>query len=138
MTHPVDLFKDTFHRLNATSLHLLTGLYSEQVVFQDPFRRLEGLPALRRYFAELYRHTTSSAFVFEQEFVGEGSAMLTWTMSVRHPRLRGGRLIHVTGATRLGFHDKIIFHRDYFDAGELIYEHLPLLGPLVRAIKRRV
>ncbi|STD20313.1 Uncharacterised protein [Enterobacter asburiae] len=28
--------------------------------------------------------------------------------------------------------------RDYYDAGEMIYEHLPLLGWAVRGVKRRV
>lgn len=34
--------------------------------------------------------------------------------------------------------DLIIRQRDYYDAGEMIYEHLPLLGWAVRGVKRRV
>jgi hypothetical protein len=34
--------------------------------------------------------------------------------------------------------EKIIRQRDYYDAGQMIYEHLPLLGWVVRGIKRRV
>jgi hypothetical protein len=34
--------------------------------------------------------------------------------------------------------DLITRQRDYYDAGEMIYEHLPLLGWAVRGVKRRV
>ncbi len=138
MRTPVDLFKDVYNRLNASTLHLLGDLYTEGVVFQDPFRRLEGLEALRHYCEELYRDTESSSFQWEQELTDGGSAMLMWTMSLKHPRLNGGDLIQVPGATHIRFRDKVFFHRDYFDGGALIYEHVPLLGLFVRAIKSRV
>ncbi len=32
----------------------------------------------------------------------------------------------------------VLHQRDYYDAGEMIYEHLPLLGWAVRGVKRRV
>lgn len=35
-------------------------------------------------------------------------------------------------------HGLITRQRDYYDAGEMIYEHLPLLGWAVRGVKRRV
>lgn len=34
--------------------------------------------------------------------------------------------------------EKIFRQRDYYDAGEMLYEHLPLLGWAVRGVKRRV
>jgi hypothetical protein len=34
--------------------------------------------------------------------------------------------------------DRVVLQRDYYDAGEMIYEHLPLLGWAVRSVKRRV
>ena len=36
------------------------------------------------------------------------------------------------------FGQQILHQRDYYDAGEMIYEHLPLLGWAVRGVKRRV
>lgn len=138
MAAPVERFKETYNRLNARSLHLLAGLYSEHVVFQDPFHRVEGLDALRSYFTALYSRTESCSFVFHEELVDPGSAVLIWTMSLTHPRLNGGEPIQVPGATHIRFGDTIHYHRDYFDGGALIYEHLPVVGALVRAIKRRV
>ena len=36
------------------------------------------------------------------------------------------------------WHDKVYRHRDYFDAGALLYEHVPLLGRVIRWLKRRM
>ena len=134
----VERFKQTYNRLNARSLGLLKELYSHDVVFQDPFRRISGLPALTEYFAELYRHLESSSFVFEDDIVQGSSAVLAWTMSLKHPRLRGGDVVTVPGSTHIRFRDKVTYHRDYFDAGAMLYEHLPLIGLVIRTIKERV
>jgi hypothetical protein len=34
--------------------------------------------------------------------------------------------------------DKVLYQRDYYDAGEMLYEHLPVLGWAVRGVKKRV
>jgi hypothetical protein len=97
-----------------------------------------GLPALTDYFAELYRHLESCSFTFDDQVVQGQSAMLTWTMSLRHPRLNGGQLVTVPGSTHIRFHEKVTYHRDYFDGGAMLYENLPLIGLVIRMIKERV
>lgn len=134
----VERFKQTYNRLNTQSLGLLHDLYSHDLVFQDPFHRLSGLPSLTEYFAELYRHVESSSFLFEDEVLQSNSAVLIWTMSLKHPRLNGGNLVTVPGSTHIRFRDKVTYHRDYFDGGAMLYEHLPLIGLVIRMIKERV
>ena len=34
--------------------------------------------------------------------------------------------------------DRVHFHQDYFDAGALLYEHLPLMGGAIRWLKGRL
>ena len=56
-----------------------------------------------------------------------------------HPSLRAGDTIRVEGASYLRTHNgKIYYHRDYFDMGAMLYEHLPLLGRIVQRIKKRL
>lgn len=140
MTVPsvVEQFKETYRRLNARSLGLLTELYTDDVLFQDPFRRLEGLGELTRYFVELYAHVETCSFNFEDEVVHSQQAVLLWTMSLRHPRLNGGQTVVVPGSTHVRFRNKIYVHRDYFDAGAMLYEHLPVIGMVIRFVKKRV
>ena len=69
---------------------------------------------------------------------GGGEGYLRWVMSYRHPRLAGGKVIRVSGCSHLLWRDKVYRHRDYFDAGALLYEHLPVLGRVIAWLKRRM
>jgi hypothetical protein len=134
----VERFTEIYYRLNGQSLGLLTDLYSEDIQFHDPFRRITGLRPLMEYFDELYRNVKSVSFRFEETVVQGDNAMLVWTMSLKHPRLNGGDLVTVPGSSHIKFREKVIYHRDYFDAGAMLYENLPLIGMVIRAIKERV
>jgi hypothetical protein len=118
----IDRFIKTYQQLNIHSLGLLSQLYRDDVRFQDPFRLVTGLPALTDYFAELYRHVESCSFAFEDTVLQTHAASLTWTMSLKHPRLNGGELVTVPGSTWIKFDEKVFYHRDYFDGGAMLYE----------------
>jgi len=100
---------------------------------------VHGLTAVRRYFAELYANVEALHFEFHGfDQVAEGEGYLRWTMRYRHPRLRGGAEIAVEGCSHLLWRERVYQHRDYFDAGALLYEHLPLLGSVIAWLKRRL
>lgn len=65
-------------------------------------------------------------------------ACLFWTMTYQHSKLNNGQPITVDGMSRLQFQQKIHFHRDYFDAGQMLYQHVPLLGRVINWLKNRV
>jgi hypothetical protein len=139
MEHSViERFTDTYERLDGQSLSRLGALYADEVHFRDPFHDLQGLPALRDYFARLYANVVSCIFTFEDRVADEKQAMLTWTMHLCHPRLAGGQEIHVPGCSHIRFREKVYEHRDFFDAGAMLYERLPVLGSVVRLIKARL
>ena len=61
--------------------------------------------------------------------------MMHWS----HPRIAGGAMRQLPGCSVVDMRDdRIVRQRDYYDAGEMIYEHLPVLGWAVRGVKRRV
>ncbi|VXC49076.1 Transcriptional regulator [Pseudomonas sp. 8Z] len=132
-------FGERFATLNKDNLDLLGELYSDDVQFRDPLHEVHGLSAVRRYFAELYANVEALQFEFHGfDQVAEGEGYLRWSMRYRHPRLRGGTEIAVEGCSHLRWRDKVYQHRDYFDAGALLYEHLPLLGGVIGWLKRRL
>ncbi len=136
----LDDFLAVYNRLTIDNLDLLDRIYSADIEFCDPAHEIRGLEALRRYFAELYRNVDSIGFSFNRRHRVDSEAYLSWRMSFRHPKLARGRTIEVDGLSYLQFDDtgKVSYHRDYFDLGAMLYEHLPLLGRLVKTIKRRL
>jgi hypothetical protein len=132
-------FAHAFATLDKDNLARLGELYSVDALFRDPLHEVRGLANLQRYFAELYANVSELRFDFygfDQVRPGEG--YLRWTLSYRHPRLAAGQLIRVEGCSHLLWRDKVDQHRDFFDAGGLLYEHLPVLGQAIRWLKRRL
>ncbi|TRO13212.1 nuclear transport factor 2 family protein [Ectopseudomonas mendocina] len=132
-------FAEHFAALNKDNLDRLGELYSDDVLFRDPLHEVHGLNEMRRYFAELYANVEALRFEFHGfDQVADGEGYLRWTMYYRHPRLRGGAEITVEGCSHLLWRERVYRHRDYFDAGALLYEHLPVLGSVIAWLKRRL
>lgn len=138
MPDPIGRFKEVFNQLDASNLNLLGEIYQPDVVFRDPVHELEGLEALRDYYAGLYEGVVSCRFEFEDELITDGRAVLVWVMHFEHARFCRGQTLSLAGASHLRFGEKVFLHHDYFDMGAFIYERVPLLGSVIRAIKRRL
>ncbi len=130
-------FIDTYQTLGTDNLQPLQAIYSDEVIFRDALHETHGLPALLAYFESLYTHLLYCRFVINAVQHDEHSAFLNWTMRYAHRRLAGQKEIVVEGVTHLKFTDKVTYHRDYADMGQMLYEHLPLLGSAIRFIKKR-
>ncbi len=130
---------EIYRQLNKHNVCSLATIYHHDVVFEDAAHKLEGWPRVQQYFSALYQNVERCQFVIEEQHQVGADGFLTWTMALQHPKLKSGQLIHVNGATHLKFHEqKVIYHRDYFDLGQMVYEQLPLLGSLIKTIKRRL
>ena len=140
----VKQFMSMYQTLNKDNLHLLQPVYSDDVVFIDALHEIKGLPALETYFAGMYGNLISSSIEITDvqshqasDGSGEGIAYMTWEMKYAHPKLAGGDTISLDGVTKIKFTDKVTYHRDYADMGQMLYEHIPVLGSAIRLIKRR-
>lgn len=130
---------DIYQKLDKHNLHLLEEMYHPDVIFEDAAHRLEGRDALYEYFQALYTNVIRCDFVIhEQQQVGD-SGFITWTMELLHPKLQNGTPVMVNGASHIKFSQgQVIYHRDYFDLGEMLYENLPLLGAVIKTVKQRL
>lgn len=133
----LDRFKALFNQMSANQLGALDAVYGTEVTFTDPFVTVSGLDALADYFGSAYANVIDCTFSFETAIESGDEVCLPWTMTLHHRRIRRGEAVIVDGISRLKIaNDRIIYHRDYFDAGQLLYEHLPVLGSAVRWIRK--
>lgn len=136
----VERFKSVYQRMGPLNVDRdsLFQLYDNSIVFEDSFHRIDGFNDLLSYFLNLYENVSAIGFVFHEDFLNKNDAMLTWTMTFAHPRLNKGHPIDVKGASHIIFDKKITYHRDYFDGGKLLYEHVPVLGMFIKKLKQRM
>ena len=117
----------------------LALFYHSEVVFADPVHEMSGLDCVSEYFASLSSGLLSCRFDMGEPVIDASRAFVNWQMVFAHRRLKGGQELSLPGVTELTFADgKIVYHRDYYDMGEMIYEHIPVLGSVVRRLKRRL
>lgn len=132
----VERFQRLFNTLAAGNVTGMAEVYSADIRFTDPFGAIDGLDHLQAHFEKIYANVRSCRFDFTDAVLSGDRACLVWVMYLQHPRLRRGREVTVHGMSHLTIAGgRVGFHRDYFDAGELLYENLPVLGTLVRRIR---
>ena len=138
-TH-VQKFIDLYQQLNGENLEGLAEIYHSDIHFCDPLHHIHGLDALQRYFAAMYGGVLHIEFAIQRQVVAGEQACIEWVMRYQHRKLKQAELIEVNGMSWLVFgqDQKIVSHRDYFDAGQMLYEHVPLLGGAVRYLKGRL
>nr|WP_320012363.1 nuclear transport factor 2 family protein [uncultured Desulfobulbus sp.] len=136
----MEKFLARYNDLDANNLEILEEIYSPDIHFVDPAHEIRGLEQLTGYFRELYQGMISICFDFSTPLVVDKRATVRWTMRLRHNSLARGNPVTVEGISQLTFDDggKVTFHRDYFDLGAMLYEHIPLLGRVIRVIKGRL
>ena len=132
----VDRLADFYEALSPATLRELDALYAAEARFKDPFNEVLGVVAIRRIFEHMFASVDTPRFVVTTRIVDGDQAMLGWNF---HLRLRG-RDIVVRGVSHLRFDvsAKVVVHRDYWDPAEDLYAHLPLIGSLMRALRRKL
>ncbi len=127
-----------FESITPESAARIDEIYAPDAYFKDPFNEVRGAAAIRRIFEHMFVQVREPRFVVRDVVAQGAEAFLTWDFRFRIPRL-GGREQVVHGASHLKFgpDGRIQFHRDYWDVAEELYEKLPLLGTLMRWLKRR-
>ena len=139
MNHEDDLQKliGFFETINAGNISQLAQVYTEDVFFKDPFNEVRGLSDVVRIFSHMFEQVVSPRFVVTGHVLQDDQAFLTWNFLFRMKRFSTEEQC-IRGAThlRFGADGKANFHRDYWDAAEELYEKLPLLGGLMRGLKR--
>ena len=138
MSPALAVFCREYQCLSADNLQALRAIYAPHIHFQDPSHQLTGIEALVSYFEALLSNVQHCQFEIEQVMEQEGEAFVRWQMRFCHPKLNGGAKICVPGLSHLRFSEQIDFHRDYFDLGAMLYEHIPVMGTLVKTLNRRL
>ena len=127
-----------YEQLTPASLAELPRLYAPDARFKDPFNEVQGTAAIAAIFEHMFRTLERPRFVVHEILVQGEQCFLAWDFVFGLKR--GGAELTVRGAThlRLAPDGRVAVHRDYWDAAEELYEKLPLLGALMRWLKRRV
>ena len=130
---------DFFESLTPLRVAALPQHYAQDVRFKDPFNEVQGVGQVQAIFSHMFVQLQQPHFVVRERVLQGHQAFLTWDFLFHLRRFDTQTLQTVRGATHLEFNEQglVSVHRDYWDAAEELYEKLPLLGVLMRWLKRQ-
>jgi hypothetical protein len=116
----------------------IKDLYAENGYFRDGFREVHGLENMEKYFLSSTETFHECTFDIQDVASHEGNYYYRWMMNLVLKRNKDKK-IQVVGMSHVRYDKdgKIIFQQDYWDTG-VIFEKLPLLGPIITWIRNRI
>lgn len=133
----VDLFTNYSHENLSENT---TKVYAREVYFRDAFKQLHSADEIRTYFLEGLTPLEGAEFVFNRIMRSEGDFYLDWTMRLDFKKTPPGTWEESIGMTRMRFDGKgkIIFHQDYWDPTDIVYQRIPIAKQLIGYVKRKM
>jgi ketosteroid isomerase-like protein len=127
-----------FEQFVAADVARLGEFYIADARFKDPFNQVEGVAQVQRIFGHMFEALAEPRFIVHDILAEGDQCFLTWDFVFRFRRfshelqtVRGSSHLHLAADGR------IAAHRDYWDAAEELYEKLPVLGALMRWLRKR-
>lgn len=126
-----------YENLSESSLAQLPAIYAVDAQFKDPFNEVRGIEAISAIFGHMFGQVHEPRFVVGTRVLQGLDGFLVWEFTFRMKRFSPRRQC-IRGATHLRFDaaGAVQLHRDYWDAAEELYEKLPIVGAIMRWLKR--
>lgn len=143
MSDALDTYIAALQSLTAERLDDLMLLVAKDVHFRDPFNDCRGRERYRAVLDDMFRNLKQLRFCVDQAsgvwLNGDGpnrTGLIKWTLSaeLHHKPWR------VEGCSEIRFDPDglVVSHYDYWDAAAGLYERFPVVGVLLRALRRRI
>ena len=129
-----------YEGLTGEHLQRLDAYYAADAFFKDPFNEVLGVTAIASIFEHMFASLQEPRFVVTQTLVQGDRAFLEWEFHFRLGLWRSEVEQCIRGASSVCFdcEGRVTHHHDYWDTAEELYEKLPLLGILMRWLRRAV
>ncbi len=117
------------------------AVYAPDAWFNDTLKTVRGATNIQSYFLKTMKNTESISVQFEDVTrSGDGFYYFRWVMDNRLKSIARGETLRTLGITLVRFDaaGRVTVHQDYWDSTAGLFEHVPLLGRGIRAIKARL
>ena len=134
--------KDTFgmiftdFKAGATAANI-RKVYAEELYFNDTFKIINDIDELVDYLSHSASQVESTEVQVLDVIRSEHDYFIRWSMHMKL-NIKGKSIdSHSIGMTQLRFNQagKVVFHQDFWDSSEAFFEHLPMMGGMVKKIK---
>ena len=124
-----------FEELSVERIDGIEHFVSVNIKFKDPFNDISGLDAFCRLLVKMIDDVEGLRFEVIHRAWTEDVLFLRWSFQGKVK----GHNWEIQGMSEIIFDEQglVCQHIDHWDAAEQFYEKLPLVGTILRIIKRR-
>jgi hypothetical protein len=133
----LDAYVAFWESLTPERIDGLDAVTAENVRFTDPFNDVIGRDALRAVLVHMFASTTAPRFTVTERAWSGSTAFLRWRFTAEVAVLGRWDVVGMS-AVELDDTGTVTRHTDYWDSGPAVWLRLPLIGPLLRRIARRL
>lgn len=126
-----------FEHVSPQSVHDIAALYTAEAYFKDPFNEVRGQAHIIHIFEHMFKQVDAPRFIIKQSLMQDRDAFIVWDFEFKLRGTKQLQTIHGSSHVRFNAAGQVEYHRDYWDAAEELYEKIPVLGNLMRFIKRK-
>lgn len=136
----LERFQAYFEGLTPEAVRRLDTVYAPEAYFKDPFNEVRGIKEIGRIFDGMYEAMREPRFRIIETLIEADRAVLVWDFTFRVKRWKPDveQKIHGLSLVRFGPDGRVVYHRDYWDAAGELFAKLPLIGPVIRYLARRM
>lgn len=130
-------YAELFGSLTPARLENLLALLNKDIVFMDPFNRIDGSNKFLAIFEHMFTVMAEPRFHIEDVAVSKSAGYIKWRMT-GHLKRKPTFNVNIVGMSEVVF-DKdgmLIRHIDHWDSASQLLSQLPVAGWFVRRLMR--
>lgn len=134
----IEPFQQYLESLTAETVPQIADLVAGDVRFIDPFHDVSGALAMQRVFAAIFVSLKNVRFTVIDRAWSGNAWYLRWRFEA--DRRQSGQMLAFDGMSEIYFNDdgRVRLYRDHWDAARGFYENLPVLGLVLRFLRRKI
>ncbi|MDP4589509.1 MAG: nuclear transport factor 2 family protein [Burkholderiaceae bacterium] len=128
-----DDIADWFENLSPQTLAQIDCIYAENATFIDPFNAVHDRVSIHDIYAHMFKTLEQPAFKITRKIVSMHQGCMVWRFTFKLKK----RVFDIEGSTVFEINEQglITLHRDYWDTSRELYEHVPILGYLLKRLR---
>ncbi len=133
-------YAEFFAAMGEADVARMDTVMTSAVHFRDPFNDLYDLEATQTVFRHMFETCRKARFTILDQAAARDAGFLLWRLDFRLKRWQPDRHREILGTSHIRFapDGRASEHCDHWDAGQQVYEQIPVLGTLLRQVRKRL
>jgi hypothetical protein len=135
----LESFVQHFAQMNTLTPAATESLYAAELYFSDTLLTTEDRATLVRHVESMRNNDTQVQVAILETLISGADVYLVWTMDATFKPVRKPKTSRTIGVTHLRFNNtgQVVLHQDFWDSAAGVYQHLPVVGAIIRNINGR-